>query len=469
MKLPIVGQAYTSRSKSLNAQRCVNLYPVLDNQGGKNVGALYGTPGLDLLATLPKSPIRGVLTGKDGYLYVVVYDTFYQVDLNGNYLSKGTVSAKTSLVAMYENQTQIMIIAEDKGYIWNGSTLTQITDADFTAGGELTLLNGYFIFNIPNTDVFYISGQNDGSSVDPLEFSSANVDSDNIISLANVNQELWLFGDVTTEVWAYDANIDFPFARIDGATMEVGCAAKKSVIKADNSVFWLSNDTEGRGQIIRANGYVPQIISTEAIDYAISQYSRIDDAVAYAYQQEGHTFYVITFPAGNATWVYDAATGMWHERAYTDLNGSLERHRGQLGQFFQGMNIVSDHTNGNLYKLDLDKFTDNGDNITRLRSTPHNNQEANRVMWNQMQIDMEVGVGLESNEDPMIQLRWSDDGAKTWSNAHLRSMGKIGEYLKRVIWRRLGTSRDRIYEIRTTEPVKIAIIDAYAKVTPTNG
>jgi hypothetical protein len=399
----------------------------------------------------------------------VAYDTFYQVDLNGNYLSKGTVSAKTSLVAMYENQTQIMIIAEDKGYIWNGSTLTQITDVDFTAGGELTLLNGYFIFNVPATDVFYISGQNDGSSVDPLEFSSANVDSDNIISLANVNQELWLFGNVTTEVWAYDANIDFPFARIDGATMEVGCAAKKSVIKADNSVFWLSNDTEGRGQIIRANGYVPQIISTEAIDYAISQYSRIDDAVAYAYQQEGHTFYVITFPSGSATWAYDAATGMWHERAYTDLNGSLERHRGQLGQFFQGMNVVSDHTNGNLYKLDLDKFTDNGDNITRLRSTPHNNQEANRIMWNQLQIDMEVGVGLESNEDPMIQMRWSDDGANTWSNAHLRSMGKIGEYLKRVIWRRLGTSRDRIFEIRTTEPVKIAIIDAYAKVTPTNG
>jgi hypothetical protein len=469
VKLPIVGQAYTSRSKSLNAQRCVNLYPVLDSQGGKNVGALYGTPGLDLLATLPKSPIRGALTGKDGYLYVVAYDTFYQVDLNGNYLSKGTVSAKTSLVAMYENQTQIMIIAEDKGYIWNGSTLTQITDVDFTAGGELTLLNGYFIFNVPATDVFYISGQNDGSSVDPLEFSSANVDSDNIISLANVNQELWLFGNVTTEVWAYDANIDFPFARIDGATMEVGCAAKKSVIKADNSVFWLSNDTEGRGQIIRANGYVPQIISTEAIDYAISQYSRIDDAVAYAYQQEGHTFYVITFPSGSATWAYDAATGMWHERAYTDLNGSLERHRGQLGQFFQGMNVVSDHTNGNLYKLDLDKFTDNGDNITRLRSTPHNNQEANRIMWNQLQIDMEVGVGLESNEDPMIQMRWSDDGANTWSNAHLRSMGKIGEYLKRVIWRRLGTSRDRIFEIRTTEPVKIAIIDAYAKVTPTNG
>lgn len=469
MKIPIVGQAYTARSKSLNAQRCVNLYPVIDSQGGKNIGALYGTPGLDLLATLPKTPIRGVLTSKDGYLYAVAGDSFYKIDKFGTYTDVGTTTNKTSLVTMYENQTQIMINTEDAGYIWDDDVLTKITDADFTPGGELTLLNGYFIFNVPSSDTFYITSLNDGSQVDPLEFSSANVDSDNLVSVLTANQELWLFGKVTTEVWAYDANIDFPFARIDGATMEIGCAAKKSVVKMDNGVFWLSQDTEGHGQIVRADGYVPRVISTPAIDHAIAQYDIISDAVAYSYQQEGHTFYVISFPSGNATWAYDAATNLWHERAYTNSFGQLERHKGQLGQFFSGMNIVTDHTTGSLYKLNLDKYTDTGDNITRLRSTPHNNQEAGRIIWNKFQLDMEVGVGLESNEDPLIQLRWSDDAAKTWSNAHLRSMGKIGEYNERVIWRRLGNSRDRIFEIRTTEPVKIAFIDAYAVATQTGG
>jgi len=59
--------------------------------------------------------------------------------------------------------------------------------------------------------------------------------------------------------------------------------------------------------------------------------------------------------------------------------------------------------------------------------------------------------------DPQIRLRWSENGARSWGNEHWRSMGKKGEYETRVRWDRLGTSRNRVYEIQTTSKVKVAI------------
>ena len=73
--------------------------------------------------------------------------------------------------------------------------------------------------------------------------------------------------------------------------------------------------------------------------------------------------------------------------------------------------------------------------------------------------------------DPQVMLRWSDDGGHTWSNEHWASMGKIGEYNRRVIWRRLGMTtklRDRVYEISGSDPVKIAIMGAELTATPTS-
>jgi hypothetical protein len=68
-------------------------------------------------------------------------------------------------------------------------------------------------------------------------------------------------------------------------------------------------------------------------------------------------------------------------------------------------------------------------------------------------------------------LRWSDDGGHTWSNEHWRSMGLVGQWGRRVIWRRLGMTlklRDRVYEVSGTDPIKIAIMGAELTASPTN-
>jgi hypothetical protein len=243
----------------------------------------------------------------------------------------------------------------------------------------------------------------------------------------------------------------------------------------DNSVFWLGADARGRGIVYRTNGYKGQRISTHAVEWQIQQYTDISDALAYTYQQDGHTFYVLIFPTANTTWVYDAATQAWHERAGWD-NGEFTRHRSNCQVVYNNEIIVGDYENGNLYAFDLTDYSDNGDIqkwLRTWRALPTGTNNLKRTSQHTLQIDCEAGVGINDGQgsNPQMMLRWSDDGGHTWSNEHWMSMGKIGEYYNRAFARRMGMTlklRDRVYELSGTDPVKIAIMGAQLNVTPTN-
>jgi hypothetical protein len=277
-------------------------------------------------------------------------------------------------------------------------------------------------------------------------------------------------------IWDDAGTADFPLSRIQGAYNEIGCAAAYSVAKLDNGLFWLGSDARGNGIVYRANGYTGQRISTHAVEWQIQQYSTISDAIAYTYQQDGHAFYVLTFPTANATWVYDVATQAWHERAGFS-NGQFTRHRSNCQMNFNNEIIVGDYQNGNVYAFDLDVYSDNGAVQKWLRSwralgAGQNNLK--RTAQHSLQLDCESGVGIDGTGQGInseVMLRWSDDGGHTWSNEHWRSMGKIGEFGRRVIWRRLGMTmklRDRVYEISGSDPVKIAILGAELILDGTN-
>jgi hypothetical protein len=378
---------------------------------------------------------------------------------------------------MVDNGTQLFIATNPVSYIYDAAseTLAQITDIDFPGAVTVGYLDGYFIFQEPNSDRFWTSELLDGTQIDPLSFASAEGMPDTLISLFVDHREVWLFGTQSVEVW-YDAALEgFPLARIQGAVNEFGCAATYSVAKMDNSLFWLGADARGHGIVFRANGYAGQRISTHAVEYAIQSYRTISDAIAFTYQQDGHSFYVLTFPSAQATWVYDAATGAWHERAGF-ANGQFIRHRANCQMFFSEEVVVGDFENGNIYAYDLDQFSD-GDFAQKWlrswRALPTGQNNLKRTAQHSLQIDMQTGVGLNTGQGstPQVMLRWSDDGGHTWSNEHWMSAGKIGAYGTRAIRRRLGMTlklRDRVYEISGTDPVKISIVGAELVLSGTN-
>ena len=479
MKSPILGSSYVARSVNAADNRMVNLYPEMVPEGGKEAAFLTRCPGLLRKSSVGTGPIRGMWPIK-GSMYAVSGTGFYKVEVYGRTRLKGTLIGTvtgTGPVSMSDNGTQIFIACNPDGFIYNTTTevFAQITDPDFPGAVTVGYLDGYFVFNEPNSSRVWVTSLLDGLSIDPLDFASAEGDPDGLVSLIVDHREAWLFGTNSIEVW-YDAGLaDFPLQRIQGAFNEIGCAAPYSVAKLDNGLFWLGSDARGRGIVYRANGYTGQRISTHAIEWQIQEYSDISDAIGYTYQQDGHAFYVLIFPTAQTTWVYDVATQAWHERAGWS-NGEFVRHRSNCQVVFNNEVLVGDFENGNIYAYDLNDYTDNGDVQKWLRSwraLPTGQNDLKRSSQHNLQIDCESGVGTNTGQgiDPQMMMRWSDDGGHTWSNEHWLPIGKIGEYFRRVIYRRLGMTlklRDRVYEISGTDPVKITIMGAQLYVTPTN-
>lgn len=481
MKSPILGSAYSARSVNAVDNRMVNLFPEVVPEGGKEPAWLQRAPGLRFLQSVGTGPIRGLWshqTRTPDYYVVSGTQLFRIVSLGSPPILIGTIGG-VGQVSFADNGTQLFIAANGPGYIYNEATnvLTQITDPDFAGAGQVAYLDGYFVFNEPNSQKIWTTSLLDGMSVDPLDFASAEGSPDGVVGIIADHRELWIFGTDTTEVWYNQgAGAGFPLARIQGAFNEVGCTAAYSIAKMDNQVYWLGQDARGRGMVYRASGYVGQRVSTHAVEWQIQGYTNINDAVAYTYQQDGHSFYVLNFPSANTTWVYDAATGAWHERAGF-VAGQFTRHRANNMCHHAGQIIVGDFENANLYILDPSTYDDNGTPQRWLRSwraLPAEQNNFKRTAHHSLQLDMEAGVGLASGQgsDPQVMLRWSDDGGHTWSNEHWAPLGKIGEYGNRVLWRRLGMTtklRDRVYEVSGTDPVKIAILGAEIGIGATNG
>jgi hypothetical protein len=278
-----------------------------------------------------------------------------------------------------------------------------------------------------------------------------------------MHRELWLFGELTTEVWYNTGASDFTFGRMPGVFIEHGCAAKHSVAKIDLALFWLGQDLQGKGIVFAGKNYSAERISTHALEQELRTYSRIDDAIGFSYMQEGHAFYVLTFPTANKTWCFDVATGQWAERGYLEADGTISRHRMNCHAVSGGANLVGDWKTGLLYELDPNAYTDNGNPILRLRSFPHiGGSDGNRVMFRQFIADMEVGDGLPGDTaDPEVRLRWSDDRGRSWGNPVVGTLGKVGEYLTSIQWQRLGYARDRVFELSWSAPVKTALNGAW--------
>ena len=471
---PILGSSYVTRSPNAADSRMVNLFPEIVPEGGKEAAWLQRAPGLRLLTVLGSGPIRGLWTF-NGKGYAVSGNILYQLDDTWTATSKGTI-AGLSQVTMTDNGTRMFIAADSFGYIYDSNTdvLTRLT-TDFYGAVGCGFLDGWFVFNQPNSQIFWAMDST-GSVIDPLYFASAEGSPDNLVTLIVDHREIWLFGTNSVEVW-YDAGLpDFPMARIQGAFNEIGCLAPYSVAKLDNGLFWLGTDARGNGIVYRSKGYSGERVSTHAVEWQIQQYTTLSDAVAYTYQQDGHSFYVLNFPTANTTWVYDVATGAWHERAGWE-NGAFTRHRGNCQMNFNNTIVIGDYVSGGIYAYDLNVYTEAGGVQKWLRSwraLPTGQNDLNRTTQHSLQLDCQSGVGLSGigqGSNPQVMLRWSDDGGHTWSNEHWKSMGKIGQTGYRTIWRRLGMTlklRDRVYEISGTDPVKIAIMGANLHMAPTN-
>jgi len=361
----------------------------------------------------------------------------------------------------------------------------------FVGADKVGYLDTYMIWNFPGTR-FFGSTLSNTLDIDPLWIAAKTVYPDLLMSFSISKREILLIGELRTEVWYNAGNPLFPFAALPGAYIEHGTCAKYSVVQSDVNTYFLGQDREGKGVVFRVRGYDCKRISNHALEYAIRKMAErgtITDAIGYCHQQDGHVFYVLTFPTGDETWVFDEATGEWHQRGWTDSNGVVHRDRSNCYAYLYGLNVVGDWENGTIYALDPSVYVDTVDGtvgpISFTRAFPHISlaeegegpevqgkmkakaADGMRVQFASFRLDLECGNGaLDANGNPAtVSLRWSDDRGKTWGNELLQSTGKPGEWLTAPQWRGLGIARDRVFEITYSINGEAALNGAWVDAT----
>lgn len=458
MRIDFAKHSYQSRSKPVSSQRLLNLFGEAQPQDAKAPFVLYGTHGLKLFTQgiydlVGDVVIRGMAEFLN-VLYVVAGDKLYSVTSLGIVTSLGTI-AGTSRVSIDANVNQLVIVNGTQGYVYTtGGGLVQITDPDFLAASSVAFLDQFMLFNQVNTGNFFISDISDALSYDALQIANAEAKPDILLSIFVSQRQAWLMGEKTVEIWANTGG-SFPFSR--QFVIEKGCGAAQSVASIDNAVVWLGNDRI----VYAAAGGEETRISTHGMEADLATYSIVSDAFAFAFTDEGHIFYWLTFPSAGKTWVFDASTGLWHERSYFS-NGIHTRHRANAFANVYGKNLVGDYQNGKIYELDLNTYTDNGDTIQRVAVTPPIHGEGRAFFTKHLEVDFEGGVGLVSGQgvDPVAMMRYSDDGGFTWSVTSSKPIGVVGGYRNRSFWGRLGRSVERTYEVTISDPIKIVAMGA---------
>jgi hypothetical protein len=402
-----------------------------------------------------------------GRCFAVGGGKVYEINALGDKTLIGTVGTLNP-VSMAANASQVVITsAAGGGWIIPLSNATpggyqQITSAGFPSNCDsITYQDTYFIATQNGTQEFFISAPDDGTSWSPLDFASKEGYSDFVQCAMMVRRQLWIFGTETSEIWWNSGQANFPFQPIQGALVQVGLSAVRSATIVGNGLFWMGQNSRGKAVVFAEQNFAPIRVSNHAVEATWDSYETVTDAIGYGYEENGHTFYVLSFPTANATWVLDTKTGFWHEWDWWNLTtGVPEAALARFHCFCFGQHLTLDWKGGNIYAQSLNTYTDNGGIIRRVRRAPHIDQAKHRLRHVRFELDLELGLAPQAT-NPAYSMRYSDDGGYTWSNEMVRYPAKTGKYANQLIWRQLGSSRDRVYEIYSDAALSHAWSAAY--------
>ena len=457
-RIPLPLQSYDLRNKQASITKLLNCFAE-PNPEGKQQIYITRSPGVAAWTTVGDGPIHAMHSALSS-LFVVSKSTLYSVDSAGTATSLGsigTVSDRAN-VDISSDASNVVVVNNPNAYVWNGSTLTQISDADFTSrgAGDVEYVDTYMMFREPDSARFFASDSGDPTAYDALQFSTADADPDDLNGMIVDHRQVVLFGPESGEIWENTGISGFPFQRMIGGYIEQGLLATRCLDKLDNSIYWAADDRTVR----RLDGVTPVRVSTHAIEQWLSGATK-SSGVAYSYKQDGHLFVVLTFTEG--TRVLDATTGLWHERkTYTKSKWDWVTHARAYD-----LELVGDSTSNNIGKLDPTTYADLGSTQRMEWTYPTIYAEQRRAFHHRLEIVVNAGEGLTTGQgsDPKIMLEKSDDGGKTWQFLPSKSLGLRGKYESRVVWHGLGSARQRAYRASVSDPVPLVVTDTQLEVT----
>lgn len=334
---------------------------------------------------------------------------------------------------------------------------------------EVDELDGYFL-GLASSGNFYISNFQDGTTWQPLAFTFENTP-DLTMGFRVCNRRIWMFGSNHVESYLDSGDVNFPFTRDQSVYIECG-AYRNSLVVAGNTVYGIAVNARGGPFVFLLNGATVQRVSTHAVESTWNEFPTVRDVRPYVYLENGHEHIVWNFPTGNPTWDYDLQTGAWTERGvYNATTGDWDPVPGWTHIYDPTLQVhmVGDAANSNVYLQSQDYYDFNGTPIYWLRRFPHVNADQMGILYDLVRLIVQTGVTgtLPAFTPATITLSKSDDGGYTFTTPVFpNSIGAAGAYNKRIDWRALGYSTDRIFQIAGNDPMPLAIVALKGLVRP---
>lgn len=462
MLVPInlTGGTYVDQSRPLSAQVCKNFWPrVPQNARAKSPYVLQSFPGLELFGTATGAD-RGMFEHLT-VLYKVTGTTLYTVASDGTHTSRGTIpgSGRCIFDGIGSN---VVIVTDGIPYVWNGSTITTVSDVDLETPNGVTHINNQVIYD-GDGGRFASSAVGDATDIDGLDYATAETNADDLVRAYAYNEIVYMLGDKTTETWWNSGTGRPPFDRLQGGGIPVGLGALHSVAQNDRFIYFLGDDNS----VYRVEGSTEQNVTPDTLVKEFSEYDIVSDAIGQTLKFDGQEFYFLTFPTGRKTWIYPEG-GEWFQLS-SGVSGG--RYIGNSYAFAHRKHLISDYRNGNIYELKRDVYAENGAVIQRVRdSAPLHggliNQPGKMFELNRFELILETGVGIISGQgsDPQVMLSISEDGGRTFGAEMWGAVGKSGQFQQRVEWHALGSMESAVFRITVSDPVFWSIHSAAAEI-----
>lgn len=420
-----------------NPARLMNLYR--ERVGNRFV--MKGVPGQQSFSDL-NDVLGRAITEVGGTLYAVSGGSLYSITSGGVATNLGVIADDVETF-MEGYAANVTIVSGGEYKVWNGTTLSQVTGGAFEDIGSVAFLGGYTILTERNGSRFQWAELQDPETLDALNFATAEGVDDTLQRAMGHGGNLYLFGTNSTEIWsltgAADANA---FGRLSGGVIDRGLLAPKLALDFGEGLFFVGDD----GICYLLNGSQPQPVSGRGVETAIAQETPTH---VFNYEVEGHKFIAVRF-ANRPTWIFDISMAEWHERAVgNDLDpwnvvGSVKAYGS-----WRGINVLSG-------VVTIGGTDDLGQTIIKRATSTTFESDEQRFRVSQLIMRARTGFS-DLGRDMTLIARFSRDRGVTWGPQKPRSLGDLGEYETRAVWRSQGQFRSLTMEVTLGDNVNAPI------------
>ncbi len=358
-----VGGTNATRSSASDIEKTINLYLETGTGTPKTQQSLIGSPGITPYLALTGGRGRG-LFAQDDFAWAVCGTYVYQLYPNATARLIGIMASNDEPVSwMFNGRAGNQMAVASGGLLYVQDLASGVfgTVPDANALGpvsSIAFLGGYGVLLNVTNGTFTTSEPEDFTTWDAGEVELVQAASNNLVRILANRLDLWIFGTVTTTVWALTGDPNIRLAEIPGALLEYGAYGASPAI-LEGSPIWAGRSSRGFGQVLRANGYSPVVVSIPAVDRVLQSSPSLDGCIGWTYQEEGHPFYCVDVPNAPTQWVYDARENSWHERARLDpLTGLTQLPRSLFHASAWGQHLVQDRLTGWVYTSSLNTTID---------------------------------------------------------------------------------------------------------------